>query len=146
MDSTPEDIVKWAEAHSGQKSPAPNTGAPHLSPEDIADVLFWNRKGLTQEQIAAKFDPPKHQSTISRCLTEWGLDRTVEAKRMVRAAAPRMVKDIVEGTDMKTKAVLLKGGGVLEEQQAQGITVHVGRGGLVNLGTLSPIVTRGLDD
>jgi hypothetical protein len=141
---TPDTIVAWAEAHSRVKVPAPNAGASHLTPEDIADVLFYDRKGLTQEQIAAKFDPPKHQSTISRCLTEWGLDRTAEAKRMVKAASPRMVKDIVESSDMKTKAVLLKGGGVLVDQQAQGIVVHVGRGGLVNLGSLSPLVTREL--
>jgi hypothetical protein len=127
-------IVQWAEAHTADKTLAPNAGKQHLSPEEIADVLYWRGKGLTQEQIAAKFDPPKHQSTISRCLREWGHDRTAEAKRMIRAAAPRMVKEIVDGNDLKTKAVLLKGVSVLEEQQQQGVTVLVGNGGTVNLG------------
>lgn len=50
---------------------------------------------------------------------------------MARAASPRMVKDIVEGKAVKTKAaktkaVLLKGCGVIDEPQQSGLTIIVG--------------------
>lgn len=137
-------IVRWAEAHTQDQQLAPNAGAKHLTPDEIAEVLHWNAQGLTQEQIAAKFEPPKHQTTISRCLRDWGPDRTREAKRMARAAAPRMVADIVNGRDGKVKALLLKGIGVLEEQQQSGVTVIVGGGSEVKIGVLvSPQPSQG---
>lgn len=138
-EQTAQQIAQWAEAHTGEIASAPNKGCTHLTPDEIAEVLHWQTQGLTQEQIAAKFEPQKHQSTISRCLKEWGPDRTAEAKRMVRAMSPRLAHDIIMSRDTKTKAVLLKGVDVLSEQQSQGVTVIVGGGGTVNVGiALSP--------
>lgn len=135
-----EALVAQTETHIAQRGHGPSKGSTHLTAEDIADILFWNRKGLTQEQIAAKFVPPKHQSTISRCLAEWGHDRTAEAKRMVRAAGPRLVKDIVDGEDLKTKALLLKGSGVLEEQQQHVLNILVGGGSAVTFAPSASVV------
>lgn len=133
---TPEAIAKWAEAHSSSALVPANAGKQHLKAVEIAEILRMDANGLSQEAIAASFDPPKAQSTISRCLRKWGPDRTVEAKRMIRAIAPSLVKSIANSRDQKTKAVLLKGVSVLEEERQQGIVVHVGRGGMVNLGTV----------
>lgn len=139
-----EALVAQTEAHIAAKRPAANAGVSHLTPEDIADVLYWDRKGFTQEQIAAKFEPPKHQSTISRCLAEWGLDRTAEAKRMTRAAGPRLVKAIVDGDDLKTKALLLKGSGVLQEQPQQVTNVLIGGGSSVTFASPAVVVAPDL--
>lgn len=144
---TATEIASWAEAHTDTALTKPNAGKQHLKASEIADILRMDANGLSQEAIAASFDPPKAQSSISRCLRKWGPDRTAEAKRMIRAIAPSLVTSIARSSDQKSKAVLLKGVNVLEEQQAQGITVHVGRGGMVNLGTLvSPPSVKGLSE
>jgi hypothetical protein len=98
MGSQAQAIAKWAEAHTADKLPAPNAGVEHLDPIEIIDILRWDTQGLTQEQIAAKCNPPRSQATISRCLRKYGTDTTTEAKRIFAAgAAPAALKILAEG-------------------------------------------------
>ena len=122
---TAQAIAEWAEANTADKPAAPNKGAKHLTGNEVADILRWHSQGLTQEQIAAKFEPPKGQSTISNCLARFGFDNTAEAKRILRGGAADMALNIVRRGQPKDQVQALKGLGVLEEQQ-HGLVIQVG--------------------
>lgn len=124
------------------KRPAPNKGKLHMQPHEVADVIRWHVQGLTQEQIAARFDPPKAQSTISRVIAHFGTDNTGEAKRILRGGAAHMALNIVKKGQPKDHVNALKGLGVLEEQQQQGLTVIVGGEATVNIGIVSADSSR----
>lgn len=134
--TTSEAIVKWAEAHTDAKPPAPNKGAKHLTAADVCDVLRWHKQGLTQQQIAARFHPPKSQSAISRVIARYGTDNTAEAKQILRGGAADMALNIVRRGQPKDQVQALKGLGVLQDAQQQGVTVIVGSGGQVNVGVM----------
>lgn len=119
-------IVEWAEAHSVTKPQAPNAGAKHLTGYEVADILRWHAQGLTQEQIAARFEPPKHQSNISRVLTRYGIDNTAEAKRILRGGAASMALNIVKRGQPKDQVQALKGLGVLDEPMSAGLSIQIG--------------------
>jgi hypothetical protein len=97
-------------------------------------------RGLTAQEIADKLDPPKHQTTVSAIIRKWGRHSVVEAKRLMQAAAADMAINVVENGTAKDHVNALKGLGVLEEQQQQGLTVIVGGDATVNIGVLlSPL-------
>jgi hypothetical protein len=103
---------------------------------EVADILRWYRQGLTQEQIAAKFEPPKSQSTISDIVRRYDPDRTAEAKAILRGGSADMALNIVRKGRPQDQVQALKGLGVLEEQQQSGLTVIVGAGADVKIGIL----------
>jgi hypothetical protein len=114
------------ESHTPTKRPGANAGRSHLKPEQIVDVLRWDAQGLTQEQIAARFNPPKDQATISRCLAKYGTDTTTEAKRIFAAqAAPAAIKIMREGRPSDLIKVQ-EGQGVLAQSLASGLVIQIG--------------------
>lgn len=129
------------QAQPNEQLTAPNKGKSHLTGNDVADILRWHAQGLTGEQIAAKFTPPKHPTTITRAIARYGFDNTAEAKRILRGGAADMALNIVRNGQAKDHVNALKGLGVLEEQQQQGLTVIVGGESTVNIGILSPQVS-----
>jgi hypothetical protein len=114
----------------------PGQRGKDISGHEVADILRWHGQGLTQEQIAAKFDPPRAQSAICEILQRFGPDRTVAAKAILRGGAADMAMNIVRRGQPKDQVQALKGLGVLEENQAQGVTVIVGGGGEVKIGIM----------
>lgn len=114
----------------------PGQRGKDLTGSEVADVLRWHSQGLTQEQIAAKFVPPRSQSTISDVLRRLGVDNTASAKAILRGGAADMALNIVKRGQAKDHVNALKGLGVLEEQQQQGLTVIVGGDATVNIGVL----------
>jgi hypothetical protein len=118
--------LQTVQSHTSTKPPGANKGASHLRPEDIVDVLRWDAQGLTQEQIAARFNPPKAQATISRCLTKYGTDTTAEAKRIFAAqAAPAAIKIMRDGRPSDLIKVQ-EGQGVLAQSLAGGLVIQIG--------------------
>lgn len=149
MDS--QAIAKWAEQQTQSDSkPAkrkPGQRGPELTGAEVGDILRWHAEGLTQVQIATRFDPPKSQSCISDTLAKYGTDRLADSKAILRGGAADMALNIIKHGKPKDQVQALKGLGVLEEKQNGGITVHVGRGGMVNLGTLvSPPAVQALGE
>lgn len=114
------------EVNAPARPPAPNKGSKHITGYEVADILRWHAQGLTQEQIAAKFTPPKSQPTISRVLARYGLDQTHEAKRILRGGAADMALHIVRKGRPQDHIAALKGLGVLQDEQSQGVTVLIG--------------------
>ena len=132
------------QAHTGSAPPAPNAGHDHLDPVEIIDILRWDAQGLTQEQIAAKCNPPRSQSTISRCLRKYGTDTTTEAKRIFAAgAAPAAIKILAEGRASDLIKVQ-EGLNVLAQSASAGLVIQIGVKDSDVAITLSPPVTRDL--
>jgi hypothetical protein len=118
----------------------PGQRGKDLTGYEVADILRWHAQGLTQEQIAAKFEPPKAQSTISEALTRYGPDRTHDAKAILRGGAADMALNIVRRGQPKDQVQALKGLGVLEEQQHPGLVIQIGgTGNDVRVAVLSPL-------
>lgn len=135
------------QAHEDLLAPAPNTGIPHLTPHDISDILRWDAQGFSQDQIAAKFNPPRHQSTISRVLSQYGGDSRAEAKRILYAGAAPAAIDVLRKGEARDLVKVLEGIEVLANQDTKGgLTIVVGGNAQVqvNVGTsldvgLSPV-------
>ena len=136
MDSPSTEIVTSPGAYTPSKPPAPNKGVRHLRAYEVADILRWTAEGLTQEQIGQRLTPQRPQKTVSDVLSRFGTDYTNEAKRILRGGAADMALNILRTGQAKDHVQALKGLGVLEEQQQQGLTVLVGSGGQVNIGVL----------
>lgn len=147
------------EAHTLSAPPAPNTGASHLDDIEIIDILRWDAQGLTQQQIAAKFNPPKSQSTICRCLQKYGTDTRAEAKRIFAAGSAVAALKILKEGRPRDLLEVQRGINVLEEEQRNSLTVVVEGQAIVNFGPVSlgesrhterrsaelPVITAGSD-
>jgi hypothetical protein len=143
-----EAIVAWAEQHVVPQSdtkPAkrkPGQRGKDVTGTEVADILRWHAQGLTQQQIADKFEPPRAQSAISDILSRFGPDRTVEAKAILRSGSADMALNILKNGKPKDQVVALKGLNVLDEQQQSGLTIEVistAEGALgIKIATLSP--------
>jgi len=133
-----EQALATTKAHTASQPPAPNAGVDHLEDLEIVDILRWDAQGLTQVEIAAKFNPPRSQATISRTLKKYGIDTTAEAKRIFAAgAAPAALKILKEGLPRDLIAVQ-KGQNVLSDDRTAGLVVQIGvRDSEVSI-TLSP--------
>jgi hypothetical protein len=95
---------------------------------EVADVLRWHAQGLTQQQIADKFEPPRSQSTISDVLARFGPDRTHEAKAILRGSAADMALKIVANGQPKDLVQALKGLSVLRDEESKPVfQVFIGR-------------------
>jgi len=134
------------QAHTDSAPPAPNTGVPHLEPEDIIDVLRWDAQGLTQEQIAQRFNPPRSQATICRALQKYGTDTRPEAKRILAAGAATAAITILKDGRPRDLIQVLQGTEVLTDQDVKGgLTIVVGGNAQVQVNTgpvtLSPSVS-----
>jgi hypothetical protein len=124
----------------------PGQRGKELTGSEVADVLRWHAQGLTQKQIADKFEPPRSQSTISDIVRRLGIDNTTSAKAILRGGAADMALNIVKKGQPKDHVLALKGLGVLEEQQQQGLTVIVGGDATVNIGMLLSPLSRANDN
>jgi hypothetical protein len=124
-----EAIVKWAEKQpSTHRKPT-----KRLSQAEVGLLLQLHKEGKSQVEIAQLLGVT--QGAISRWLQNT-TDSTGIAKSYLRGSALRMAQNIVRNGQAKDHVQALKGLGVLEEQQQQGVTVIVGNGGSVNIGVL----------
>jgi hypothetical protein len=135
------------EAHTLPKLPAPNAGATQLKPHEICDILRWQAQGLDQQEIADKFNPPKHQSTICRALQKYGTDTRVEARRILAAGAAAAAIKILRDGKPRDLIQVEQGLDVLSDEGVKGgVTVIVGGQDAsvqVNIiGTVSPSRTE----
>ena len=100
-------------------------------------ILKLDEDGLTQVEIAQRLK--RSQSTVNDVLQTFA-DTTYTARRYLAASAHRMAENVVQNGQPRDHVAALKGLSVLHEEQAQqGITVLVGQGGMVNLGTVNPL-------
>jgi hypothetical protein len=104
----------------------PGQRGKDLTGFEVADILRWHAQGLTQQQIAAKFEPPKAQSTISETIQRFGSDRTEEAKAILRGGAPDMALNVVRNGKPKDQVAALKGLSVLTEDRSAGLVIQIG--------------------
>lgn len=119
----------------------PGQRGKDLTGYEVADILRLHAQGLSQNEIAAKFDPPKAQSTICEALARFGSDRTAEAKAILASAAPEMALNIVRRGKPKDQVVALKGLSVLDDADGgRGLTVVVGGNAHVQINTFAPAV------
>lgn len=126
------------EAYTPATTQAPNTGVPHLEPHEIIDILRWDAQGLTQEQIANKFNPPRTQATICRTLQKYGADTRPEAKRILAAGSATAALTILKDGRPRDLIQVLQGVDVLTDQDVKGgLTIVVGGSAQVqvNVGT-----------
>lgn len=132
------------QSHSTRIKRRPGQRGKDLTGSEVADILRWSAQGLNQYEIADKFEGRRTQSTISDVLARFGPDRTPQAKAILRGGSADMALNIVKRGKPKDQVQALKGLGVLEDQQPQGVTVIVGGGGQVNIGVmLSPRTVDG---
>lgn len=128
----PDAIVKWAE----KKTLAGNkTKAKRLTQSEVGLLIQMHKEGKSQVEIAQLLGIT--QPAVHKWLQNL-TDTTQPAKLYLRGSALRMAQNIVHRGAAKDHVVALKGLGVLEEQQQQGVTVLVGSGGVVNFGSSGP--------
>lgn len=106
-----------------------------LKRDEIGTLLQLHRAGLTQTEIAQRLGCS--QRTVSQWLSDLA-DTTEPAKLYLKGNALRMAQNIVKKGRAQDHVATLKGIGVLEEQQQQGLTVIVGGDAQVNIALLSP--------
>lgn len=94
-----------------------------LTDTDKAFAIQYEKDGLHQTEIAQRLGVT--QSAISQWLSKCR-DTTDSAKLYLRGSSLRMAENIVKRGLPRDHVAALKGIGVLEEQQAQGLTVLVG--------------------
>ena len=119
MDPKSAGITGPTKGRSGRRGPA-------LSGADIADILRWSARGLTQTEIATRFSPPRSQATISKVLRQYGTDTTPEAKQILRAGAAQMAVNVMRRGLPRDHIQALRGVQVLdgERQQALSVTIN----------------------
>ncbi len=110
-----------------------------MTDADRITALHLADQGLTQVEIAQRLK--RSQSTISDWLANFS-DSSPLAKRYLRGNALRMARNVVENGKPKDHNEALKGIGVLDEQQQQGLTVIVGGDATVNIGVLVSPLSR----
>lgn len=107
-----------------------------LTISDVGMLLKLDKDGLTQVEIAQRLGcgQPAVSEWLAKCQ-----DTSAPAKEYLRGSALRMAKNIVEKGQPRDHVATLKGIGVLEDEQRQGLTVIVQGDAQVNLGPVANI-------
>lgn len=103
---------------------------------ELALMVKLSREGKTQTEIAQRFG--KTQSYIGKLLRQFE-DTSPLAKDFLKGSALHMAQNIVKKGLARDHVQTLKGIGVLEEQQAQGLSIVIGSNSSVKIGLLSPV-------
>ena len=122
--------------------PAHKPKYKRLTDADRALILQLHSQDKTQTQIAQVIGC--NQSSVSDWLKQMA-DTSHAASTFFRAQAMPMAKDIVKHGRPADKVAVLKGIGVLANEQASGVTVIVGGGGQVNVGIMLSPPSRQLE-